>query len=207
MRMTHRPRQPRRARPAGDQPRRPRQGDGPPARAAPAVAGRDDRPDQRRRARADRRGRPLPAVDGRALRRVRPPPRAGRDARRAARPRLGAALAAPHAPRPRRRPSPGCATTWRASPRRTRSPRRWRSRPRSTPRCSTRCGRSTSAPIRQLDATGEDGTPLLELCIDPDEGPDVAARARRAAAPARAAPSWNCPSASARSWRSTTRKR
>ena len=24
--------------------------------------------------------------------------------------------------------------------------------------------------IRQLDATGEDGTPLLELCLDPDEG-------------------------------------
>lgn len=27
--------------------------------------------------------------------------------------------------------------------------------------------------IRQLDATGDDGQPLLELCIDPDEGPDV----------------------------------
>jgi RNA polymerase sigma factor FliA len=27
--------------------------------------------------------------------------------------------------------------------------------------------------IRQLDATGEDGTPLLELCIDPDEGPEA----------------------------------
>lgn len=27
--------------------------------------------------------------------------------------------------------------------------------------------------IRQLDATGEDGQPLLELCIDPDECPDV----------------------------------
>jgi len=27
--------------------------------------------------------------------------------------------------------------------------------------------------VRQLDATGEDGQPLLELCIDPDEGPDV----------------------------------
>jgi RNA polymerase sigma factor for flagellar operon FliA len=27
--------------------------------------------------------------------------------------------------------------------------------------------------IRQLDATGEDGTPLLELCIDADEGPDA----------------------------------
>jgi RNA polymerase sigma factor for flagellar operon FliA len=27
--------------------------------------------------------------------------------------------------------------------------------------------------IRQLDATGEDGTPLLELCMDSDEGPDV----------------------------------
>jgi RNA polymerase sigma factor for flagellar operon FliA len=27
--------------------------------------------------------------------------------------------------------------------------------------------------VRQLDATGEDGTPLLELCMDPDEGPDV----------------------------------
>jgi len=27
--------------------------------------------------------------------------------------------------------------------------------------------------IRQLDATGEDGTPLLELCMDNDEGPDV----------------------------------
>ena len=27
--------------------------------------------------------------------------------------------------------------------------------------------------IRQLDATGEDGTPLLELCLDPDEGPDA----------------------------------
>ena len=27
--------------------------------------------------------------------------------------------------------------------------------------------------IRQLDATGEDGTPLLELCIDPEEGPDA----------------------------------
>jgi len=27
--------------------------------------------------------------------------------------------------------------------------------------------------IRQLDATGEDGTPLLELCMDPEEGPDV----------------------------------
>jgi RNA polymerase sigma factor for flagellar operon FliA len=27
--------------------------------------------------------------------------------------------------------------------------------------------------IRQLDATGEDGTPLLELCMDTDEGPDV----------------------------------
>jgi RNA polymerase sigma factor for flagellar operon FliA len=27
--------------------------------------------------------------------------------------------------------------------------------------------------IRQLDATGEDGTPLLELCMDPEEGPDA----------------------------------
>lgn len=27
--------------------------------------------------------------------------------------------------------------------------------------------------IRQLDATGEDGAPLLELCIDPDEGPEA----------------------------------
>jgi RNA polymerase sigma factor for flagellar operon FliA len=27
--------------------------------------------------------------------------------------------------------------------------------------------------VRQLDATGEDGTPLLELCMDPEEGPDV----------------------------------
>ncbi|WP_396623518.1 sigma-70 family RNA polymerase sigma factor [Luteitalea sp.] len=27
--------------------------------------------------------------------------------------------------------------------------------------------------IRQLDATGEDGQPLLELCIDIDEGPDA----------------------------------
>jgi RNA polymerase sigma factor for flagellar operon FliA len=27
--------------------------------------------------------------------------------------------------------------------------------------------------IRQLDATGEDGTPLLELCIDSDEGPEA----------------------------------
>jgi RNA polymerase sigma factor for flagellar operon FliA len=27
--------------------------------------------------------------------------------------------------------------------------------------------------IRQLDATGEDGQPLLELCIDVDEGPDA----------------------------------
>jgi RNA polymerase sigma factor FliA len=24
-----------------------------------------------------------------------------------------------------------------------------------------------------IDATGEDGTPLLELCLDPEEGPDV----------------------------------
>jgi flagellar motor switch protein FliM len=27
--------------------------------------------------------------------------------------------------------------------------------------------------IRQLDATGEDGSPLFELCLDPDEGPDA----------------------------------
>jgi RNA polymerase sigma factor for flagellar operon FliA len=27
--------------------------------------------------------------------------------------------------------------------------------------------------VRQLDATGEDGTPLLELCIDSDEAPDA----------------------------------
>lgn len=27
--------------------------------------------------------------------------------------------------------------------------------------------------VRQLDATGEDGTPLLELCLDPEEGPDI----------------------------------
>lgn len=27
--------------------------------------------------------------------------------------------------------------------------------------------------VRQLDATGEDGTPLLELCIDADEAPDA----------------------------------
>jgi RNA polymerase sigma factor for flagellar operon FliA len=27
--------------------------------------------------------------------------------------------------------------------------------------------------IRQLDSTGEDGAPLLELCIDPDEGPEA----------------------------------
>lgn len=27
--------------------------------------------------------------------------------------------------------------------------------------------------IRQLDATGEDGQPLIELCIDAEEGPDV----------------------------------
>lgn len=27
--------------------------------------------------------------------------------------------------------------------------------------------------IRQLDATGDDGQPLLQLCIDPGEGPDV----------------------------------
>jgi RNA polymerase sigma factor for flagellar operon FliA len=27
--------------------------------------------------------------------------------------------------------------------------------------------------IRQLDATGEDGSPLFELCLDPEEGPDA----------------------------------
>jgi RNA polymerase sigma factor for flagellar operon FliA len=27
--------------------------------------------------------------------------------------------------------------------------------------------------IRQLDATGEDGSPLLELCMDPEEGPEA----------------------------------
>jgi RNA polymerase sigma factor for flagellar operon FliA len=27
--------------------------------------------------------------------------------------------------------------------------------------------------VRQLDATTEDGTPLLELCLDPEEGPDA----------------------------------
>jgi RNA polymerase sigma factor FliA len=27
--------------------------------------------------------------------------------------------------------------------------------------------------VRQLDATSDDGTPLLELCLDPEEGPDV----------------------------------
>jgi RNA polymerase sigma factor for flagellar operon FliA len=27
--------------------------------------------------------------------------------------------------------------------------------------------------IRQLDATTEDGTPLLELCMEPDDGPEV----------------------------------
>lgn len=27
--------------------------------------------------------------------------------------------------------------------------------------------------VRQLDATGEDGTPLLEICVDQDDGPDV----------------------------------
>jgi RNA polymerase sigma factor FliA len=27
--------------------------------------------------------------------------------------------------------------------------------------------------VRQLDATSEDGTPLLEICVDRDEGPDV----------------------------------
>jgi RNA polymerase sigma factor for flagellar operon FliA len=27
--------------------------------------------------------------------------------------------------------------------------------------------------VRQLDATGEDGTPLLELCMDQEDGPDV----------------------------------
>lgn len=27
--------------------------------------------------------------------------------------------------------------------------------------------------IRQLDATGEDGSPLLELCMDPEQGPDA----------------------------------
>ena len=35
--------------------------------------------------------------------------------------------------------------------------------------------------IRQLDATGEDGSPLLELCLDPDEGPDAQLRPHRAA--------------------------
>ena len=35
--------------------------------------------------------------------------------------------------------------------------------------------------IRQLDATGEDGSPLFELCLDPDEGPGRAAAPHRAA--------------------------
>ena len=135
----------RRTRPARDRARRAGQGDGAPAGAAPAVAGRDDRPDQRRRARPDRRGRPVPAVDGRAVRRVRAPARAGRDARRAARSRLGAALAPQAAPRPRPHHRPAAARARRASPRKTRSPRRWRCRRRNTPRCSTRCARSTSA--------------------------------------------------------------
>ena len=51
--------------------------------------------------------------------------------------------------------------------------------------------------IRQLDATGEDGTPLLELCLDPGRRARRAARAHRAARACWPAPSASCPSASA----------
>ena len=59
--------------------------------------------------------------------------------------------------------------------------------------------------IRQLDATGEDGTPLLELCIDPEEGPDVQLERTelRGCSPGAAA---SCPNASVTSSRSTTRR-
>ena len=60
--------------------------------------------------------------------------------------------------------------------------------------------------IRQLDATGEDGTPLLELCIDPDEGPDAQLERTELASACSPGPRASCPSASGRSSRSTTRK-
>ncbi len=162
-----------RPQPARHQPRRPGQGDGPPAGAAPAVAGRDERADQRRRGRPDRRGRPLQAGAGRALRRLRPPPRAGRDARRAARARLGAALAAPHAPRPRRRRSPSCATSSKREPTEDEVAGELSMSPAEYDKSLDQIRTLDLGAIRQLDATGEDGSPLFELCLDPDEGPDA----------------------------------
>jgi len=59
--------------------------------------------------------------------------------------------------------------------------------------------------LRQLESAGPDGTPLLELCVDPSEG--VVSQIERAELREHLAHAiQSCRSASGTSWRSTTRK-
>ena len=123
---------------------------------------------------------PLPAVARRAVRRVRPPPRARRDARRAARPRLGAArrcarCAATSTPRSR-----GCATSCSASRRR----RDRRGAEGVAEPTTTGCWSRSAPSISRRSGSSSPAAPtarVLEVAIDPDEGPHAQPRARRAA--------------------------
>ena len=82
--------------------------------------------------------------------------------------------------------SPGCGTSWDASRTRTRSPPRWACREAEYARALEQMRSLELGALRQLDAPTPDGTPLIELCIDPDEGPE--ARLERDGAPRRISP-------------------
>ena len=131
----------------------------------------------------------------------------GRDARRAARPRLGAALAAPHAARPRQADRPACVTTLGREPNEDEVAAAM-GMSRGRIRRDARAGRAArdSGAIRQLDATSEDGLAAARVVRRSGRRPGRAARAHELRDAAGAGPSASCPSASARSWPSTTRK-
>ena len=198
--------EPRGAGPPGDQPRGAGEGDGASPGAAPAVPGRDDRPDQRRRARTHRRRGPVSAVDGRPLRRLRPAARPGRDARRAAGSRLGAPVAAADASRPRRHRGPAAARPGARARTRTRLPPPWRCRPRNTRRCSTRSGRWTSGPSGSWTPRARTARRCSSCAWTPKRARTCSSSASNcgACSPARSPNSRN---ASGRFSRSTTRKR
>ena len=65
------------------------------------------------------------------------------------------------------------ATSSVASPTKTKSLRPWVTRKRNTRAALEQVRSLELGALRQLDAPTPDGTTLIELCIDPDEGPEA----------------------------------
>ena len=172
--------------------------------AAPAVAGGDLRADQRRRDRSDRRGRPLQAVARRAVRCLRAPPHPGRDARLAARARLGAAVAAQDAPR-RRRGHRQAAAHAEARADRGRMAGELSMSPAEYDKMLDQMRTLDLGAIRS--SMRRRGRVAAARAVP---GSRRRARTRSCTAPSCArcwpTPSASCPSASAKSWRSTTKR-